>query len=253
MTALAAGEMVADKLPVAPSRTEPPGLVGRTVGAATSGNEVADVPGAVTATVIAVSATFACHHGRAAVVKAGMPDPVLAVIEDLLAVALATAATRRVDPGPRVGTADSVACGVVSAIAGTVAMTVTQGVYYRVTGVDSSEAPGEVGRRIVENGLGRRAPRRRRGALNQFMHWLYGMSWGVPFGGWHSMRSSSPGLGVGFALGLGVWATSLIELPVLGLAPPPWRQDPGSLATDAAFHCVYGLASAGAMRALSSD
>jgi hypothetical protein len=56
----------------------------------------------------------------------------------------------------------------------------------------------------------------------------------------------------GAALGLGVWAASLVELPLLGVAPPVWRQSPGAVAADAGFHLVYGLAAAAALQRLRS-
>jgi hypothetical protein len=42
-----------------------------------------------------------------------------------------------------------------------------------------------------------------------------------------------------------VWGASLVELPVLGLAPPVWEMDPQTAALDFSYHLVYGLAVAG--------
>jgi hypothetical protein len=46
--------------------------------------------------------------------------------------------------------------------------------------------------------------------------------------------------------------SALAELPALGIAPPPWRQPPSSLAVDLGFHLVYGLATAAAFEALTA-
>ncbi len=119
-------------------------------------------------------------------------------------------------------------------------MTSVQVAYLKATGGEPSSAPEAVGRRIIKGVLGRRVPRRQRPALNQLMHGLYGTSWGLPFGlGAGTRPPLSPAAG-GIALGLTVWGTSLIELPALGLAPPPWQQSPAALASDLGFHLVYG-------------
>ena len=56
----------------------------------------------------------------------------------------------------------------------------------------------------------------------------------------------------GLTLGLGLWAASLAELPLLGVAPPVWRQSPRRVAADAGFHLVYGFAAAAALQRLRS-
>ena len=70
-----------------------------------------------------------------------------------------------------------VAAGVAATAVGTAAMTAAQA----AAGSDS-DAPGRVGRRLVEAAFGRRVRRRERGPLNHAMHWLYGTSWGVALG-----------------------------------------------------------------------
>jgi hypothetical protein len=56
----------------------------------------------------------------------------------------------------------------------------------------------------------------------------------------------------GAALGLGVWTASLVELPLLGVAPPVWRRPPRAIAADLGFHLVYGFAAAAALGLLRS-
>ena len=57
---------------------------------------------------------------------------------------------------------------------------------------------------------------------------------------------------LGLAYGTAVWSTSLVQLPLLGVAPPPWRQSPRSLAPDLGMHLVYGLSTAAVYGALSA-
>ena len=93
------GEIVADKLPVTPSRLEPPGLVVRIVAGAATGAIVAgrsqSVPGALLGAAGSVAWSFAGARARSlAAAKFGNDLPG-ALAEDVLAVALANVATRR--------------------------------------------------------------------------------------------------------------------------------------------------------------
>ena len=162
-----------------------------------------------------------------------MPDPVLGLVEDILALSLAAVASR-----PRAGARPAarpaldpeaapperplpvrLAGGVAAAAAGTAAMTLAQTTYQAATGTGPSDAPGKVGRRLLRTTLHKRVPRRRRPALNHAMHWLYGTAWGVPLAAAGARARRAP-LTTGTAVGLGVWAGSLVELPLLGVAPP---------------------------------
>jgi len=85
----ALGEVIGDKLPMTPSRTSPPPLLGRAasgalVGAALFVSEgCRAAPGAVVGSSAAVAAAFAGERLRAlAGEKTGLPDPVLALVED---------------------------------------------------------------------------------------------------------------------------------------------------------------------------
>ena len=98
---MAAGELVADKMPATPDRTDPPGVAGRVASGAYTGHRIAGVPGAIAAAASAAVGTFATHRARElAVQTTGLPDPVVAVGEDLLALTAATVATRP-PPTPR--------------------------------------------------------------------------------------------------------------------------------------------------------
>ncbi|HKG38467.1 MAG TPA: hypothetical protein VKB25_05710 [Conexibacter sp.] len=94
--AAAAGELVIDKLPQTPSRTSPPGLAGRLGSSAGAGWLIAGAPGAAAASAAAGLSAFVGERTRAAIGRrTGLPDPLIAVVEDLLAIGVALAATRQ--------------------------------------------------------------------------------------------------------------------------------------------------------------
>ena len=95
LTVVAAGELVADKLPFTPDRTSPPSVVFRAVSGALVGgsfcaaNRRSPVAGAVIGAVGAVAATYAAFHIRRYLVKErGLPDVVVALAEDAASNAL---------------------------------------------------------------------------------------------------------------------------------------------------------------------
>ena len=97
--ALAVGELVGDKLPQTPNRTELPGLAARIVSGAVVGGSVAagykkSVPaGIALGALAAVAAAYAGQNIRRAVSnESGIPSPLLGAVEDLIAVGIATAA-----------------------------------------------------------------------------------------------------------------------------------------------------------------
>jgi hypothetical protein len=135
--------------------------------------------------------------------------------------------------------------GLVAGALGSLAMTGYQLAVQRLRGSGSGSAPAEVGRRIVEGVLQREVPEDRMDLLNNAMHFLYGSSWGPLYGVVHStLRPSS--LRHGLTFGGLVWATSLIHLPAMRLAPPVWQYPPAEVALDLSYHLVYGLGVAGA-------
>src|SRR5690606_2486359 len=98
LPALALGELVADKLPFVPARTDPPALLGRVGSGALCGAAVAGWRGEPTAgaalagTLGALGSTFLFYHLRKAAGEAtGVPDPAIALAEDAAAL---TAASR---------------------------------------------------------------------------------------------------------------------------------------------------------------
>jgi uncharacterized membrane protein len=88
----AAGELVADKLPTTPSRTEPGPLVVRVALGAFAGARSGGARGAGTAAAAAAVATFAGHRARQALSRRlSWPDARVALIEDAVAYSLAAA------------------------------------------------------------------------------------------------------------------------------------------------------------------
>ena len=275
---LAAGEMVADKLPQAPSRTEVPGLSGRVVAGAISGRVAGGWRGARIGAAFALAGCYPTERVRYEIgQRTGVPDPAIAVVEDASVAGIALAASAEPRPGPLMSDPAEVAAemgptpvaaaepapprptplgaalrGLAAAAVGTAAMTTAQTSYLRLTGGESSSAPGEIGSRIITGVLKRKVPRDKWRAVNEGMHLLYGTQWGLPFGLAVGSRRAGPRAGDGIALGLAVWAIGLAELPALGLAPPPWKQSPADLASDLGFHLVYGFATGAAYEAFAA-
>lgn len=135
--------------------------------------------------------------------------------------------------------------GLLAGVAGTAAMTLAQTAYYKATGGEPSTVPAEVGKRVIRGVLQRDVSEDSTDALNNAMHWLYGTSWGVLYG----LGARRATRGVSF--GLLVWGASLVELPAMQLSPPVWEMPPASIAPDLGFHLLYGVAVAGAHRALA--
>jgi uncharacterized membrane protein len=279
---LAVGELVGDKLPMAPPRVEGPGLVGRVVSGAFAGRVSGGSRGLRAGAAFALASTYPSQVVRGQIVKrTPIPDIACAIPEDILGATLATLSSTepRPDPaspsqtgetpgvdGPKTpatvefpahqqegsrGIVTAAVCGLAAAAVGTAAMTSAQRWVYGFTGGEDSEAPAEVGEKIL-GALGFKVKKEQRPALNTAMHALYGTSWGLPFGVLLGRGERPPGSVKGLAFGFGVWAASLVELPALGVAPPPWKQSPAALGQDLAFHLVFGAATAAAYDAFTA-
>jgi hypothetical protein len=87
-------ELVIDKLPMTPSRLDPLGLAGRLISASLAAAVLArsehrgPIPAVLTASATALAAAKIGHDARAAFARR-LPDPVVAVAEDALAIGLA--------------------------------------------------------------------------------------------------------------------------------------------------------------------
>jgi len=104
VTLAAGAELVADKLPQTPSRLQPAGLAGRLVlgglgaGLLAHAEKGPVVPAAVLGSAAALLAAKVGHDLRARAAQT-VPDPVVAVAEDGVAIALALVGTGRSRPG----------------------------------------------------------------------------------------------------------------------------------------------------------
>ena len=92
-TPMALGELIVDKLPSTPDRTDPPGLAARAISGAISGAALAggrSWPAALAGTVGAVVSTYVCHRLRQRLSRALGHDAPVAAAEDLIAFGSAT-------------------------------------------------------------------------------------------------------------------------------------------------------------------
>lgn len=99
-------ELVIDKLPMTPSRLDPPGLAGRLISATLAAMVVArsehqdPIPAVLIASAAALASAKICHDARAALARR-VPDTAVAVAEDALAIGLAALGSGLTLPGGR--------------------------------------------------------------------------------------------------------------------------------------------------------
>ncbi|MCY7376113.1 MAG: DUF4126 family protein [Pyrinomonadaceae bacterium] len=98
---LAVGELVGDKLPTAPNRTEPAGLAARIVSGAIGGGVICSarkksVPlGIALGALAAVAAAYAGQNIRRAIAKeTGIHSSLLGVVEDAIAIGIGASAVK---------------------------------------------------------------------------------------------------------------------------------------------------------------
>jgi uncharacterized membrane protein len=99
---LAVGEIIGDKLPWTPNRTETPGLLARVVSGAVIGGSICagykkSVPfGSALGALSAIAAAYAGQNIRRSISKkTGIPSPVLGGVEDIIAVGIGASALKR--------------------------------------------------------------------------------------------------------------------------------------------------------------
>jgi hypothetical protein len=269
--AAAAGELTVDKSSKATDRTDLPAVVGRALAAAYTGREIAAVPGAAAGALSAVAGSYAWWRARGLVVATtGLPDPVVAIGEDFLAMGFAAIGTRPdAEPEPADPPADDSAAqaahetpdpqprsllrdlgtGVFAGVVGTAAMTIAQGAEFVLTDAEPSSSPAQIVDQLKRKAGRGRLKRKHRRVANQAMHWIYGTSWGIPYGVVAGHTKVAPELS-GPVFGLLVWGAALAHEPALGLADVPWKRSLESLGSEAFFHLVYGIGAGAAVRAV---
>lgn len=259
----AASELAADKSPFASARTASPALIGRIGAGAYSGRVIAGTAGLVVGAASAAVGTVATMRARSLAVEyTGLPDPVVAVGEDVLALTAAAVATHaepetpaakeEASAAPQPSLLRGAAVGVAAGLAGTAAMSLAQGAAFALTQAEPSDSPFTIADRLKRRtGFGRVA-RKHKQEVNQAMHFAYGTSWGIPFGLLTERAGVRPEL-AGPAWGLAVWAAALVHQPALRIADPPWKRSAAALSSEALFHVVYGIGAGAAARALRAS
>jgi hypothetical protein len=138
--------------------------------------------------------------------------------------------------------------GLVASTAGTVAMTIASTVEMRLRGRGPSDAPGRAAARLLHV---RVEDDPATGRLARVGHVATGVSLGavrgaLGFAGMREPAASAVFLGISLA-------PDAAGLPVLGLAPPPWRWPPIEVAASLGHHAVFALATNVAYAALARD
>jgi hypothetical protein len=128
-------------------------------------------------------------------------------------------------------------------------MTIAQGAEFVLTDAEPSSSPAQIVDLLKRKSGHGRLKRRHRRPANQAMHWLYGTSWGIPYGVIVGHTKLAPELS-GPVFGLLVWGAALAHEPALGLADVPWKRSLESLGSEAFFHLVYGIGAGAAVRAV---
>ena len=76
------------------------------------------------------------------------------------------------------------------------------------------------------------------------MHWSYGTSWGGAYSVARACAPRLPARVLGLAFGIGVWASSYLQLVPAGIYEPPWRYPLASILDEIGYHLTYGVTTA---------
>lgn len=137
--------------------------------------------------------------------------------------------------------AAAVGRGIFAGAAGTAAMTASSTIEAKVRQRGSSSAPADAAGKVL--GVQPKDPDGQ-ARFSNVVHWGYGTGWGTVRGliGAAGLRGA-PAAATHFAA---IWGSSLVMLPVLDVAPPPWKMEGTELAVDAFHHIVYAGATSAA-------
>jgi hypothetical protein len=115
---------------------------------------------------------------------------------------------------------------------------------------EAAPAPAQVGRRLVEGFTQHELKPDKARAMNNVVHWLYGIAWGAAYG---IVAGSAPRAKArhGLLLGPLVWVSGYVTLPLAGLYKPMWEYDAKTLAKDASAHLAFGAATGAVYKALA--
>ena len=130
----------------------------------------------------------------------------------------------------------AIGAGVLSGLAGTVAITASQLIEMKLTDRKPSSAPVKAVSKVLSVKPTNKGVKQQ---VAQEIHWTYGTVWGIPRGlmamaGLHGW----PATMLHFAA---IAGTAMTMLPKLELAPPITEQEPKAIAIDALHHAVYAV------------
>ncbi len=137
--------------------------------------------------------------------------------------------------------ASAVGKGLFAGAAGTVLMTISSTIEAKLRDRSASSAPADAAGKVLgvqardEEGQAR---------FSNAVHWGYGTGWGA-VRGLIALADPSPPAAAA-AHWAAVWGSSLVMLPALDVAPPPWKQPPSGVAMDAFHHMVYAAGTSAA-------
>jgi len=140
--------------------------------------------------------------------------------------------------------------GVLAGLAGTAAMTVSSTVEAKLRGRAFSTAPAKAAAKVL--GIAEFEDARAQARFSDLVHWGYGTGWGV-------VRALLGELGLGPRLATpahfgALWASELVMLPTLEVAPPAYLWAKEEIAIDVFHHLVYvGATSLAYQRLTRSD
>ena len=127
---------------------------------------------------------------------------------------------------------------ILAAVLGTVVMTLSSTTEMQWVQRPASVVPGLATARLLRPFGVREVKGRALDLLSTWTHWGYGALWGVVL--WVLLGPLGlPVTAAGVLLFFIVWLTEQIELPVLGLAPWPWKWGLKYNAIDAWHHLAY--------------
>jgi hypothetical protein len=104
---------------------------------------------------------------------------------------------------------------------------------------DNAPAPALVAKRLLEDAGKREVAPRYARALNNAMHWGFGLVNGAGYGLVFASHRL-PKVWLGLPFGAAVWAGGYVVLPLLGVYKPIWKYDASTLAKDLGAHLVFG-------------
>lgn len=124
--------------------------------------------------------------------------------------------------------------GIISGVAGTAAMTLSQMLEMRATGRKPSEAPADAVNKVLKV---KATDQEHRSQFVQEIHWTYGTLWGLARGVLD--LAGVKGLPATMAHYGAVWGAEMVMLPAIDVAPPVKKWGAKEVAKDGLHHLIY--------------